>query len=93
VILESSTLAGAEPPHSFRTLDEALESGRALKARLGVRSVEELRALSAEELVSAAGGNIVGKMTILAEGDAQEREDIIYLEKLPLFNAKGDIIG
>lgn len=52
---------------------------------------ESLHAL--EELVRTAGGNIVGKMTILAEGEAQDREDIIYLEKLPLFNAKGEIIG
>ena len=52
---------------------------------------ESLHAL--EELVKAAGGNIVGKMAILAEGDAQTREDIIYLEKPPLFNAKGEIIG
>ena len=42
-----------------------------------------------EDLVKAAGGNIVGKMTILAEGDAADRDDIIYLEKLPLFNADG----
>ncbi len=52
---------------------------------------ESLHAL--EELVNAAGGEIVGKMAILAEGDAQERADIIYLEKLPLFNAQGEIIG
>ncbi len=52
---------------------------------------ESLHAL--EELVKTAGGDIVGKMTILAEGEAQERKDIIYLEKLPLFNAKGEIIG
>lgn len=52
---------------------------------------ESLRAI--EELVQQAGGEICGKMTILAEGDAQDREDIIYLEKLPLFNAKGEIIG
>ena len=52
---------------------------------------ESLHAL--EELVKAAGGDIVGKMAILAEGDAQERADIIYLEKLPLFNSKGEIIG
>ncbi len=50
---------------------------------------ESLRAI--EELVKAAGGNIVGKMAILAEGDAQERDDIIYLEKLPLFNADGSV--
>ncbi len=52
---------------------------------------ESLRAI--EELVQQAGGNIVGKMAILAEGDATEREDIIYLEKLPLFNADGTVKG
>ena len=52
---------------------------------------ESLRAV--EELVKQAGGNIVGKMAILAEGDATERDDIIYLEKLPLFNPDGSIKG
>ena len=52
---------------------------------------ESLRAV--EQLVAAAGGIICGKMAILAEGDAQKREDLIYLEKLPLFNAKGEVIG
>lgn len=51
---------------------------------------ESLRAL--EELVTKAGGNIVGRMAILAEGDATTRSDIIYLEKLPLFNCQGDPI-
>ena len=50
---------------------------------------ESLRAV--EELVKQAGGNIVGRMAILAEGDATEREDIIYLEKLPLFNPDGTV--
>lgn len=54
VILESSTVAGAEPPHSFRLLDEALQSGAELKVRHNCTSVSELRALSAEELVSEA---------------------------------------
>ena len=44
---------------------------------------ESLKAL--ETLVEQAGGRIVGKMAILAEGDAVEREDITYLEELPLF--------
>lgn len=52
---------------------------------------ESLHAL--EALVEQAGGEIVGRMAVLAEGEAQEREDLIYLEKLPLFNAKGEIIG
>ncbi len=44
-----------------------------------------------EKLVLAAGGIVAGRMAILAEGDAQDREDIIYLEKLPVFNADGTI--
>lgn len=50
---------------------------------------ESLSAL--EHLVEKAGGNIVGRMAILAEGDAQDREDLVYLEKLPLFNPDGTI--
>lgn len=44
-----------------------------------------------ENLVEQAGGNIVGKMAILAEGDAADRDDIIFLEPLPLFNSDGTI--
>ncbi len=55
-----------------------------------VSSGESLRAI--EELVKAAGGKICGKMTILAEGDAQGREDLIYLENLPLFDKNGQPI-
>lgn len=45
---------------------------------------------SLENLVEQAGGQVVGKMTILAEGDAMERDDIVYLEKLPLFDGQGN---
>ena len=38
-----------------------------------------------ETLVAKAGGNVVAKAAILAEGEAADRDDIIYLEKLPLF--------
>ena len=51
---------------------------------------ESLRAI--EHLVEKAGGIICGKMTILAEGDAQDREDLIYLEKLPLFDRNGNAL-
>lgn len=54
VILESSTTASVHPPHSFRTLDEALETGKATKEKLGCSTVAELRALSAEQLVGEA---------------------------------------
>ena len=52
---------------------------------------ESLRAL--EQLVLAAGGEICGRMCILAEGDAQKRDDIIYLEPLPLFDAEGNPVA
>lgn len=51
---------------------------------------ESLRAI--EELVHSAGGIIAGKMCILAEGDAITREDITYLEPLPLFDKSGNPI-
>ena len=51
---------------------------------------ESLKAL--EALVEYAGGQICGRMAILAEGDAQNRSDLIYLEKLPLFNPDGTIM-
>ena len=38
-----------------------------------------------ERLIEKAGGNVVGKMAVLAEGDAADRDDILYLETLPLF--------
>ena len=52
---------------------------------------ESLKAL--EALVEYAGGEICGRMAILAEGDAQDRKDLIYLETLPLFKPDGTILG
>ena len=51
---------------------------------------ESLAAL--EVLVEKAGGIICSRMAILAEGDAQNREDLVYLEKLPLFNPDGTVM-
>ena len=48
--------------------------------------------VSLENLVAQTGGTVVGKMTILAEGEAADRDDIVYLEKLPLFNGKGEAL-
>ena len=52
---------------------------------------ESLAAL--EALVEKAGGVVCGKMAVLAEGDAQDRADLIYLEKLPLFHPDGTVMG
>ena len=57
-------------------LDDVISTGESLAAM--------------EKLVEEAGGNIVGRMAVLAEGGAAKRDDIIFLEKLPLFNSKGE---
>ena len=54
VIMESSTVVSAKPPHSFRLLDEALDSGKELKSRHNCTNIAELRALPAEELANEA---------------------------------------
>ena len=70
--------------------DAALMKGKRILLVDDVISTgESLAAL--EALVNKAGGNICGRMAILAEGDAQDREDLIYLEKLPLFNPDGTV--
>ena len=57
-------------------VDDVISTGESLKA--------------IEELVKKAGGVIVGKMAILAEGDAKDRDDITYLQPLPLFDNAGN---
>ena len=72
--------------------DAALMKGKRILIVDDVISTgESLRAL--EVLVEKAGGIICGRMAILAEGEAQDREDLIYLEKLPVFDPQGNIIG
>ena len=44
-----------------------------------------------KKLVEQAGGTVVGRMAVLAEGAAQQRDDIIYLEGLPVFNPDGTV--
>ena len=91
VTVRSITTAGEQKLY-MGGADAALMKGkRVLIVDDVISTGESLRAL--EQLVEAAGAKIAGKMAILAEGAAQERGDIIYLEKLPLFNAKGEILA
>ena len=60
-------------------IDDVISTGQSLRAM--------------ESLVEKAGGIIVAKLAVLAEGDAYDREDITVLGKLPLFNGKGEVIG
>lgn len=47
--------------------------------------------IAIESLAKQAGGIVVSKAAMLAEGDAADRDDIIFLQKLPLFNKAGDV--
>ncbi len=66
----------------------ALKGKRVLIVDDVISTGESLSAL--EKLVDEVGGNIVGKMAVLAEGDAAKRDDIVFLEPLPLFDREGN---
>ncbi|MBQ1245427.1 MAG: adenine phosphoribosyltransferase [Clostridia bacterium] len=69
--------------------DAALMKGKRILIVDDVVSLgDSLRAL--EELIAAAGGIVCGRATILAEGKAADRDDLVYLEKLPLFDKQGN---
>ena len=52
-------------------VDDVISTGESLKAM--------------ENLVKRAGGNIVAEAAVLAEGDAAKRNDIVFLESIPVF--------
>jgi len=66
---------------------ESMRGKRVLIVDDVISTGESLRAV--EKLVKEAGGIIAGKMAVLAEGDAKYRDDIIYLQYLPLINPDG----
>ena len=71
------------------TADAERMNGKRILIVDDVISTMRMRAM--EELVKKAGGNIVGKMAVLAEGGAIERHDITVLAPLPLFNPDGTL--
>ncbi len=91
VKVQSITTAGEQSLFLDKADAELMNGSRILIVDDVISTGESLAAV--EKLVEAAGGNIVGRMAILAEGDAQVRDDLIYLEKLPLFTADGTVIA
>lgn len=69
---------------------DAMRGKRVLVVDDVISTGESLVAL--ETLINQVGGNIVGKMAVLAEGDAIGRDDITYLSPLPLFDKDGNPI-
>lgn len=90
VTVNSITTAKEQHLYLDKADAELMRGKRILVVDDVISTGESLTAV--EKLVETAGGIIAGRMAILAEGDAQERDDIIYLEKLPLFHPDGTVI-
>ncbi len=88
--LHSITTAKDQKLYLDKADAELMSGKRILIVDDVISTGESLAAI--ENLVEKAGGKIVGKMTVLAEGDAQDRPDITYLEKLPLFDKNGNVL-
>ena len=93
VVVEDQSITTAGVQKLFLGRDDAdiIRGKRILIMDDVISTGESLKSL--EALVEKAGGEVCGRMAILAEGDAQERKDLIYLEKLPLFNPDGTVLG
>lgn len=89
VEVQSITTAGAQTLVIDTADAEQIKGKRMLILDDVISTGESLHAM--EVLVEKCGGTVAGRMAILAEGDAAEREDILTLAPLPLFNADGSI--
>ncbi len=95
VIMESSTVVSAKPPHSFRTLEEALDSGKELKSRHNCKTTDDLRKLPAEELASEAytQHHITVDGYVLAEMPYESYKKGIHNEEAILHGANAEESG
>ena len=82
VKVKSITTAAEQTLYLSAEKAAMLRGKRVLIADDVISTGESLTAL--EKLVEAAGGSIAAKAAVLAEGDAADRTDIVFLEKLPL---------
>ncbi len=83
VEVNSITTKGSQKLYLGQDDVDRLKNKKVLIVDDVISTGESLKAL--ETLVEKAGGNIVGQAAVLAEGDAADRDDIFFLEKLPLF--------
>lgn len=54
---ESSSIVGKTPPHTFRTIESALEMGKEIMDEFGCATIEELRNIPADELIKTGYEN------------------------------------
>ena len=90
VIVNSITTEGEQHLYLDTAEAEQMKGKKVLIVDDVISLGESLKAV--QTLVNKAEGEIVANMTILAEGDAADRDDIIYLERLPLFDKEGNVL-
>jgi adenine phosphoribosyltransferase len=85
ISVEETSITTKHVQHLYLGQDEVeqMKGKRVLIVDDVISTGESLEAM--QKLVNVAGGNISDSCAILAEGDASDRTDVVFLEKLPLF--------
>ena len=90
VVVNSITTEGEQHLYLDTAEADEMKGKKVLIIDDVISTGESLKAIQTH--VNKAGAEIAGNMAILAEGDAKDRKDILYLEPLPLFNADGSVL-
>ena len=90
VVVNSITTEGEQHLYLDTAEADTMKGKKVIIVDDVVSTGESLKAI--EKLINMAEVNHVGTLTVLAESEAADRDDIIYLEKLPLFDKEGNVL-
>ena len=90
VVVNSITTEGEQHLYLDTAEAEQMKGKRVIIVDDVISTGESLKAV--EKLIEMAEVQYAGALAVLAEGEAADRKDIIYLEKLPLFDAEGNVL-
>ena len=90
VVVNSITTEGEQHLYLDTAEAEQMKGKRVIIVDDVISTGESLKAV--EKLIEMAEVDYAGALAVLAEGKAADRKDIIYLERLPLFDAEGNVL-
>ena len=90
VVVNSITTEGEQHLYLDTAEAEMMKGKKVIIVDDVISTGESLKAV--EKLIEMAEVDYAGALAVLAEGEAADRKDIIYLEKLPLFDAEGNVL-
>jgi len=90
VVVNSITTEGEQHLYLDTAEAEQMKGKKVIIVDDVISTGESLKAV--EKLIEMAEVDYAGALAVLAEGEAADRKDIIYLEKLPLFDAEGNVL-